>query len=171
MKFLLENGADCNFPDCAGWTPLHVAVQARRPYVCYILLRHRADVSIQNMKKVTALDLIQDQRIYRAVRVATRASVLDKDVQEFLQQIEEEEKERERSAKWSQEASIEKKCVASSLDKESQRYAEQTRAAKTLKRPAIQRAAPPELDAEGRRTDTAPFLSTKPISTVHMQHP
>ena len=53
VKHLLENGATVNFPDCAGWTPLHVAVQANRPYICYLLLQNGADLSMQNIRKET----------------------------------------------------------------------------------------------------------------------
>lgn len=59
IKELLKYKANVNLCDCAGWTPLHVAAYANRPYICYLLLINGADMSIETRDKKSAFDLIQ----------------------------------------------------------------------------------------------------------------
>ncbi len=58
MKELLKARANINLCDCAGWTPLHVAAYANRPYVCYLLMSQGADLSIETRDRKAPWDLI-----------------------------------------------------------------------------------------------------------------
>jgi len=176
---LIQNGATINFPDCAGWTPLHVAVMAKRPYICYLLLKNGADLRMQNIRKQTPCDLINDLRITRVFRLS---SLPENDEFEFISSIEDEEIERERKAKFVGEC---KNCVI--LDKESynkEKYVEQLmnrsleRPMKLLKKASLQRSSLPKLLTESQTKDEnyknesiSPFSNFKPIAVIQKQHP
>ena len=166
-----------NFPDCAGWTPLHVAAQAKRPYICYMLLRRGADISMQTIRKTTAVDLSKDQRVFRVMRIASRTSEIEKGAQEFLDSLEDEEKQREKRAKSSsmdtkvsdiKEVLNQPKNVE--LIEQQQEQQSSVLPIKVLKKPSLQRSAAPKLHSSKEVAD-GPFSNPRLSGASHQQHP
>lgn len=54
-KLLLEKGADCNFQNCSGFTPLHEALQNQPLEVIRLLIGHGADMRTGDLRGSSAL--------------------------------------------------------------------------------------------------------------------
>jgi len=132
---LLENGASINFPDCAGWTPLHVAVQSERPYICYLLLKNGASLTMQNMRKETPADLTTNRIILRAMQVVPKGNGGQELTKDFLEELEKEEIERDNYLALDKK-SCQKRMSMTATHKKVK--IEQER--KSLKKPALQRS-------------------------------
>ena len=59
FNYLLEKGADINFQDKVGWTPLMESVMDDKPEFGKILMQRGVDVNIPNARGATAKMLVQ----------------------------------------------------------------------------------------------------------------
>jgi len=62
VKSILQNGANPNFCDEVGDTPLHYAIQLNNKEIFKLLVQNGADLNIKNAQNKTALDLLKDAR-------------------------------------------------------------------------------------------------------------
>lgn len=47
--------------DMAGWTPLHIAANENKHFICHILLRRGASPDIKNRENKSPKDLVKDE--------------------------------------------------------------------------------------------------------------
>lgn len=114
---------------------MHVAVQSGRPYICYLLLQHGANLTMQNMRKETPADLTADKKILRAMQIIPVENGGQELTKDFIDELEKEEAEKDKYA-----VSIKKKRVSTSTER---KYTTLQHNRKSLRGPAIQRSKAP----------------------------
>eukprot|EP01022_Parablepharisma_sp_SALTPOND_P034031 TRINITY_DN90324_c0_g1_i1.p3 TRINITY_DN90324_c0_g1~~TRINITY_DN90324_c0_g1_i1.p3 ORF type:complete len:137 (+),score=15.87 TRINITY_DN90324_c0_g1_i1:652-1062(+) len=130
---------------------------------------------MQTIRKATPVDLAEDPRILKVIRIASRLSELEIDAQDFISEVEEEEKERERRAKLLVDMGDKRKGSLTGDNEGKEKYVEQlmnhtNHPMKLLKKASLQRSAVTKIEETGISRGML-FGGLRPVSVSHQQHP